>query len=119
MKLTEMCSRGQGWFHLLYENNEYVSIKIGQYTHTRNYDLDNIDNNKNLMTDTLEIMGVGKNICSVFSKKKYNEWSEDCGDNHILMSWFPAELLPTLLKEIERVKKLEEKNEQKSRNVPV
>lgn len=111
MKLTEMCSRGQGWFHLLYGNNEYVSIKIGQYTHTRNYDLENMDNNKNLMTDTLEIMGVGKNICSVFSKKKYNEWSEDCGENHILLSWFPAELLPTLLKEIERVKKLEGKNE--------
>ena len=101
MKLNEICSREKGWCHLLYENNEYISIKIGQYTHTRNYDLDDLSHNKNLMTDTIEIMGVGENICSVFGKKKYEEWSEDCGENHILMSWFPAEKLPTLLKEID------------------
>lgn len=102
MKMTNVCSREQGWFHLLYENDEYISIKIGQYTHTANYDLDDIDHNKNLMTDTLEIMGVGENICSVFSKKKYKEWSEECGTNHVLLSWFPVGLLTMLLKEVER-----------------
>lgn len=104
MKMTSVCSREQGWFHLLYGSDEYISIRIGQYTHTANYDLDDVNHNKNLMTPTLEIMGVGENICSVFSKKKYEEWSEECGANHILLSWFPARLLPTLLKEIERVK---------------
>ena len=34
-----------------------ISIKIGQYTHTANYDLEDINHNKNLMTNTLEIMG--------------------------------------------------------------
>lgn len=100
MRLVEVCSKEQGWFHLLYEKNEYISIRIGQYTHTRNYDLEDKSQNKNLITDTLEIMGVGKNICSVFNKKKYKEWSEECGKGHILMSWFPAELLPNLLKEV-------------------
>lgn len=101
MKITEVCSRDQGWFHILYGRDEYMSIKIGQYTHTRNYDLEDISHNKNLMTDTLEIMGVGKNICSVFNSNKYKEWSEDCGSNHVLLSWFPARLLPTLIKEVD------------------
>ena len=62
MKLTELCSRDQGWLKLLYENNEYVSIRIGQYTNSRNYDLYDIHDNENLMTNTLEIMGAGKNM---------------------------------------------------------
>lgn len=100
-KIYSVSSHTKGAMKFDYGDGNYLSIIIGQYSHTDNYALEDVKDNRNLITTTLEVMCWGNKAMRAAKQKKY-EYYADVNKEYVLLNWLPADFLPQLMQEIEK-----------------